>query len=294
MKLGFFNWYGNGDLFDSREFVLDWMRLAGVTSAHYAYQERYLGNFTDLPQLRWTPLTRDMNPHAATVQIGDTLFVNTWIGRGWNGKDNGYVLNPGTGCVVEQHFAMHNDMLAEAKLGQLPRSVVEYIPTIDYTRVEVKPVQAWLEKHAGKRLVLIANGPTTSLHSANHDFGAALDLIPARLDTIYILTEKAVLKPRKDVVYSDSITQRGQGDWDLSAISYLSRFCSVIVGRCSGPHMFGQVLPNWLDSTKALVCFTHHRNGACFVRYPEVLGLKMNVRWSPATEPSDVAAFLSR
>lgn len=293
MKLCFYNWFGNGDLFESREFVKDWMRLCGVHRAGYAYQDRYRGIFEDLPQLDWTPLTNQMNSQQGVFKVGDTLFVNTWIGRGWNGKEtdtSSYVLNPGVGCVLENLYRMHNDLLREAGLGKLPRDIVEYIPTIDYTYVDVVRIHRWLNSFkAPRKFVLICNGPTTSAQSVNHDFREVIDFVEYSSDVSFILTERIDLFYQHNVFYTDDITGRNKGGHDLNAISYLSRFCDVIVGRCSGPHMTAQVLENWMDSTKTLLCFTTTRNGACFVREPERLGLKMKVVWSPAVEPRQIA-----
>lgn len=297
MKLCFYNWFGNGDLFESREFVKDWMRLCGVHRAAYAYQDRYKGIFEDVPQLDWTPLTNQMNSQQGVFKMGDTLFVNTWIGRGWNGKEtdtSSYVLNPGVGCVLENLYRMHNDLLREAGLGKLPRDMVEYIPTIDYSRLNVSSVHRWLEKQAGKRLVLVCNGPTTSTHAINHDFDAALNLVPSREDVTLIITQPTPTRNRWGTFWSNDITGRWLGKCDLNAISYLSRFCDVIVGRCSGPHMTAQVLENWMDSTKKLLCFTTTENGSCFVRHPEKLGLKMKRIWSPETEPVKVAKVIQQ
>lgn len=297
MKLCFYNWFGNGDLFESREFVKDWMRLCGVHRAAYAYQDRYKGIFEDVPQLDWTPLTNQMNSQQGVFKMGDTLFVNTWIGRGWNGKEtdtSSYVLNPGVGCVLENLYRMHNDLLREAGLGKLPRDIVEYIPTIDYTRVNLGRSQSFLEQCWHKNTVLICNGPTTSAQSVNHDFSEVLDLLLPSPHLRVIATQTVKTKYIYKYYTTDEITGRSNGGHDLNAISYLSRFCNVIVGRCSGPHMTAQVLENWMDSTKTLLCFTTTRNGACFIREPERMGLKMKVVWSPETEPVKVAKVIQQ
>jgi hypothetical protein len=302
MKLAFYNHYGNGDLFESREFVLDWMRLAGVTRADYAHRT-LPGLFADLPQLNSVPVIPEMDMRRGITRPGpDELWVNTWIGR-----DSQYVVNPGIGCVVEQLYRMHNDLLLEAYLSPLPRSITEYIPSIDYARLKVGYLRMWIDQQRGKRLVLLCNGPTGSGQAANFYFGpmfattdrsyGGLDhVIPVRENVRYIFTQlepqRHELLERGDVFFTDDLTGREPDGWDLNEISYLSRSCDVIVGRCSGAQMFAQVLPNWMDSRKTLLCFTHHRNGACFVLNPEALCLRMKVLWSPADNAKDAAIVL--
>lgn len=296
MKLIFYNHYGNGDLFESREFVLDWMRLAGVTEACYAHR-RLPGFFDDLPQLKSIDVLPEMDMRKSITwrDGGEELWVNTWIGR-----DSQYVVNPGIGCVVEQIYRMHNDMLMEAGLPTLKRSLVEYIPTIDYARIKVGYLPMWIDRQRGKRLVLLCNGPTGSGQASNFDFGPMLDRIAYDPEVAYIFTDRPTagvcfeVLGRGDVFFTDDLTGREPGGWDLNQISYLSRYCDVIVGRCSGAQMHAQVLENWMDSRKALICFTHHRNGACFVWDPEALGLKMKVVWSPADNAMVAASILGQ
>lgn len=325
MKLVFYNHYGIGDLFESREFVRDWMRLCGVTRADYAHRE-FPGLFEDLPQLRSIAIQPEMDMRAAlTWNIWGAsglqklaaneipsrdfmsmprteLWVNTWIGaRNAETQPPGdYVLWPGVGCTVENLYRMHNDYLREAGLPPLPRSVAEYLPVIDYRQVtHVAHFARFAQVQAGKRLVLVCNGATGSGHAANFDFGEVIKALPARADRILILTDRVssaaeahIRDCRPDVYYTDDFTRRRQGWCDVNAISYLSRFCDVIVGRCSGAQMPCQTRENWLDSTKTLVCFTEHRNGACFVRDPVALGLRMKVAWSPAANAPAAAKFL--
>lgn len=295
MKLVFYNHYGNGDLFESREFVRDWMRLAGVKRAEYAHR-RLPGFFADLPEITSVDVTPEMNMRAAVTWAdgGKTLLVNTWVGR-----DGRYVVNPGIGCVIEEIHRMHNDQLLEARLPALPRTMAEYLPTIDYTRIKLGRIPEFVAEHYGEKLVLLCNGPTGSGQASNFDMVPMVDYLPQQKGVHYIFTQKGISreggegsegpKGREDVSWTDDLTgrarsvQRGEEpESDLNAISYLSRFCAVIAGRCSGAQMPCQVLENWMDSTKTLVCFTHHRNGACFVLNPLRLGLRMKVVWSPA------------
>lgn len=295
MRLRFYNHYGVGDLVESREFVLDWMRLLGVAEAEYAHRS-LPGFFEDLPQIRSIDIDPSMDMRAALIpRANGDLCVNTWIGR-----DGSYVTNPGVGCTVEGLFRMHNDMLHRAHLPPLPRTMAEYIPTIDYSRVNLGHLHEWLDEHADMRLVLLCNGITGSGHAPNFDFGPMLDRIVERPDTRFIFTDASasVIHDRHDVVFTDDLTGRSDrppgayGPCDFNAIGYLSRFCEIIVGRCSGAQMAANVLPNWMDSTKKLVCFTQHRNGACFVLNPDALGLKMKVVWSPADNAADAGKVL--
>lgn len=299
MKVRFYNAYGYGDLFDSRNFVLEWMRLLGVKHAEYAHARDHI-IFADMPQLVHYPLAVWMHPQAAYERIGGVLHINTWIGRGWNSdaQSGGYVMNPGVGCCVENIWHMHFDTMTAVsrKMAKhMNQNLVDYLPSIDHTRLRFNAgVSQWLIQNAGKRINIMCNGPTTSMQASNIDYAELMRWIPRQDDTVWVFTQdtpgvQAIAK-RGDIALAHHITG---GGCDLNSISYISRFATLIVGRCSGPHMFCQVRENWQDPHKTLVCFTHHRNGACFVRWPEKLGLKMRVAWSPLVDPKAMAQYLN-
>lgn len=296
MKLTFYNHYGVGDLFESREFVLDWMRLSGVHEATYAC--RFPAVFEDLPQLTCIPVQEDMDMRQAWKREGDHLFVNTWIGcRNASTNPKGdYVLWPGVGCTVENIYRMHNDYLREAGLPPLPGSVVEYIPTIDYTRVTLDiDLHDTVDRFRGRKMILICNGSTGSGHAVNFDLSKSIR-IPNSHEYVWIFTEKFDTSEYdfsvKTILFTDDITHRKPQSSDILAISYLSQFCSVIVGRCSGAQMPTETLVNWMDSRKTFLSFTAHDNGSHFVRDPVALGLKAKRVWSGAQTPEEAAKVL--
>lgn len=295
-----YNWYGVGDLYESREFVLDWMKLYGVETCTYAC--RYPAVFEDLPQFQCVPVQPDMDMRRAWERRSEELRLNSWIGcRNGETKPPGdFVIWPGVGCVVENLYRMYNTYLREARMPSLPRAIVDYIPTIDYSRINCGNVDAFVEENKGKRLVLLCNGATGSGHAANFSFLEMvdkMDFAPEVDDKIFIFTERIgdekTLFPRWDIRFTDDITLRQPGGSDMLAISYLSTFCSVIVGRCSGAQMPCETRQNWEDPTKTLLSFTQHDNGATFVRNPAALGLKMKRVWSGAETPEAAAAVLA-
>jgi len=292
-RLVFYSHYGVGDLFESREFALDWMRLYGVETATYAC--RYPAVFEDLPQLHCIPVQPDMDMRKGWERRGEELRVNTWVGcRNAETRPSGnYVLWPGVGCCVEHIYRMHNDYAREAGFAGMPRPIVDYIPTIDYSRINCGNVDAFVKEHEGKKLVLLCNGPTGSGHAANFDFLEMVSHLFSIPDTDFIFTEWRTDTYAPYCFFTDAITNRQPGGSDMLAISYLSTFCSVIVGRCSGAQMPCETKQNWMDPNKTLLSFTQHDNGATFVRNPEALGLKMRRVWSGAETPEAAAEVLA-
>lgn len=287
-----FNHYGVGDLWESREFVLEWMRVLGISECEYAC--RYPAVFEDLPQIRTRPLTDDLNMRHWASRRNGRYMLNTWIGA-LNGETNpkgDYVIWPGIGCCVENILRMNNDYLKRLGLPRITKPAQDFLTTVDYGRINKGNVDNFVlsDNIMGRhKIVLVCNGPTGSGHAANFDMARMVELLPES-DSVFVFTERATCnKPL--VFFTDDITERN-GRCDVLAISYLSRFCNVIVGRCSGAQMVCETKENWMNPNKTLVSFTQHRNGACFPFNPEALGLKMRLVHSTATTPEEAAEVL--
>jgi hypothetical protein len=284
-----YNHFGIGDLFESREFVREWMRVTGMTQATYAC--RFPAVFEDMPEISCVPLSSNHNMRTPVRRVNGNLSVNTWIGAlNGNTKPKGdYVIWPGAGCTVEGLFRMHGYYMKMIGYPRLTGDPARFLSNIDYSRVPLGGTQEFIESHQGKRMILVCNGPTSSQHAENFDMAKMVDAMPES-DDIYILTERARVE-RTNVFFTDDITQRN-GRCDVNAISYLSTACDVIVGRCSGAQMVCETRDNWMNPNKTLVSFTHHRNGACFPFNREALGLKMRLVHSTASAPEGAAMVL--
>jgi len=205
------------------------------------------------------------------------------------------VLWPGVGCTVEHIQRMHATYAREAGFkNAFTRPSVDYIPEIHYgliNREQKEKVELFIGTCLTMKKTLICNGPTGSQHAANFDMLEMLNGIAPDPKRLFIFTERRETE-RPDVVFTDDITGRKPGETDVLAISYLSTFCDTIIGRCSGAQMPTETRTNWMDASKTLISFTSHRNGACFVREPEKLGLKMRLVHSDATTPEQACEVL--
>lgn len=274
----FYNHFGAGDVFESREFVKAWMNLVPANAYFYSHGKspRIL---LDLPELQFKSVTIHMKPMGDVLDDSNgNLYVNTWIGR--NSK---YVL-PGIGCTVEKLFDMHNDILSVKNLGALPGTALDYIPNIDYTVFDLKIADKFLKKHKEEK-IYIDNGVVQSNQSKNFSFVGIINSV-AKLfpDKCFITTQDSITTEPNVHSIADILGSRGWG-FDLNEASYVSTFCSTLVGRNSGPHVFSQVRDNCMNSEKKLLSFTYESQGASFVVNSDV---KIRRYWSPSTSDDDV------
>jgi hypothetical protein len=278
----FYNHFGAGDIFESREFVKEWMRLVPANSYHYSHGKnpRIL---LDIPELKFKEVTEHMNPMNGVWDDGHAnLYVNTWIGR-----DGRYVL-PGIGCTVEKLYKMHNDMLAVYGLGVLSGEPVDYIPDIDYKVYYIKELKKLIKELSGRK-VLIDNGLVQSNQAQNFEFNPIIqEVANSHKDISFFLTQGCSWEMENVYHISKYTNQVG---FDLNEVSYVSTFCDTLIGRNSGPHVYTQVKKNVMDAEKKLLSFTYQHSGSSFVVNTNV---KIRKEWSPATDKNGVIQEIER
>lgn len=275
----FYNHFGAGDVFESREFVKEWMRL--VPARKYCYSHgKNPRILLDIPEIEFKEITIHMDAmRGVWDDLNGNLYVNTWIGR-----DGKYVL-PGIGCTVEKLYEMHNDLLSVYDLGKLSRKPIDYITDIDYSFYEIESVTKFIDKHPEEK-IFIDNGNVQSLQAENFPFTDIIyQVAESHPDKCFIVTHPIPVIIGKEhvsnIYHTDYITQNYYG-FDLNEVSYISTFCSTLIGRNSGPHVFSQVRKNVMDETKKLSSFTYQYTGSSFVVNTDV---KIRKYWSAHTRP---------
>jgi len=281
-KVIFYNHFGNGDIFESREFVREYMEKIPADNYYYAHGKP-LRILADMPELQFTDVTEVMDPRHAAIITDNVLYINTWIGR-----DGKYVL-PGIGCVVESLYYMHNEILNSLGFEPLQKEIFDYVPSLNYSYYNISEIDDFLNSHTNRK-VIISNGPVQSHQADNFDMTPAIEMISMTFPEIsFIITNPADVQ-NDNIFFTSDIIKTDDG-FDLNEISYLSLFCDTQVGRNSGPHVFSQVRENWLDKHKATLSFTYRKEASHFVYQ---LPVKMQKFWSSATDTVTVHDAMSR
>jgi hypothetical protein len=274
----FYNPFGAGDIFESREFVRAWMKL--VPSLQYSYSHGKHSNIlTDIPELVGKEYTVHMDSMRGTWDDGNgNLYVNTWIGR------NGCYVLPGIGCTVEKLYDMHNDMLATYNLGILPGTPVDYIPDIDYSKYRVKEVDKFIKKHPEEK-IFIDNGMVQSNQAQNFDMTGVVYKVAEQYPDRCFITSQHVPFELPNVFHTCQVIKSDGWGFDLNELSYVSTFCSTLIGRNSGPHVYTQVKVNCMNPNIKLLSFTYEQQGSSFVVNTPVPIQKF---WSNVTDEASV------
>jgi hypothetical protein len=267
-KVIFYCHYGSGDIHESREFVKEYMRRIPANEYLYAHgrADYILEDF-----IKRTDVTDIMDMRKAWFVDNNILYINTWIGR-----DSQYVL-PQVGCVLEQFYRMHNDILYSMEMSALEKDMYEYIPKLDFDLMFGKVAQKVRDANSSTKKVLICNPQVHSNQAANFDFTPVIE----RLCNTYPKVDFAVTE-NVNLEFKNLVSLQS---FNHNKVAFVSTFCDIIVGRKSGSHTFCQHLENWLDPKKTCISFTYAKHSGHFVLSNH---LPMKKVWSGATDPEEV------
>lgn len=274
-NLHFYNHYGNGDIFISKEFVREIKFHAHAANYYYAHakNKRILG---DLPLLEWEPITDNHQMRKYSYVLDNDFYCNTWMG-----VTSKYV--PTNSCTIYNAYRMYNDILWQAGLPRLLKAPLEYLPSIDYSCYQVKNVDKFVQ--GVDEFILFDNCYVQSNQAKNFDFTPIIDdLSQTYSDKIFVTTMKVDLG-RSNILHTADITKTDDG-FDLNEISYLSKFTKLIIGRSSGPEVFCMTKDNCFDPNKTFLSFTYKREAAHIVDWN--LQIPATRVWSDAVEIDDV------
>ncbi len=100
--------------------------------------------------------------------------------------------------------------------------------------------------------ILIDNGFCQSNQAQNFDFNPIITRLSGAFpNKLFITIQNKPAGSFSNVMSANEIIRNTDG-FDLIEISYLSLFCSCLIGRNSGPHVHTQTYLNCMDSKKKL------------------------------------------
>jgi hypothetical protein len=271
----FYNRNHNGDVFESREFVKAFLKIVPAHAYYYLHSnsERLLLDIDNLTQIRvkrWSGMTPERG--LLSFGVNKNVFINTWIG---NGK---------YGCLVETNYDMYNEALHKLGYHPLPDEPKDYLPVIDYSKFDTIGIDNFMRiAKWWEGMVLVDNGNVLSLQANNFDFTPVLTSLSKQHPGKLFITTSPTYCREENIWWTGDIIHSPY-DNDLMEISYLSRFCDIIVGRNSAPFVFSATKEN-LNSDKTFISFCYEARVATFHVNQSI---KSKQIWSGATSEGDV------
>ena len=251
-KICFFNHFHNGDIFNSKPFVMDIMNNV-QTEFYYAHNLNHkIISDLDIRNVLLSEIP--IPPKTKLAETDACYFINTWIGA---------YFEPDGECTLKFSYSMYEKIYLY--LGDMwgihikLKPIEEYWPTIDFTKFDVRMVDSFVKD---KRLVLISNGPAHSNQCVyNGDMKFIIEGLADMFPHISFVATQKFITSKVNIFFTDDIIKTNNSD--LNEISYLSTYCDIIIGRSSGPFSFCLTKNNVYDEKKTFYCFGD-RETDCF------------------------------
>lgn len=254
-KIIFFNHAHKGDICVSRSFVNQIIKELDIEFGYAHYWGEYLLRDMKVEYFYVDGISvLSDKRHVGNFISDDILYINTWIGNYFSHSKPGYgecTLKSTYDLVYTEIFELiRNTFKIDIEL----KNIIEYFPYIDYSYFKIDKIDEFIKNNNSRKKVLLCNGPgLTNQCEYNGDMEEIIETISKKYSDIMFLTTHKINCDKENIKYTGDIIQ--SDETDLNEISYLSKFCDIIVGKSSGPFIFSNIRDNIFDEYKSFLCF---------------------------------------
>jgi hypothetical protein len=283
-NINLYNHGHNGDLFYSR------MIFKPLISRGYQIKFNHNNNpkiFEDCPTLHNGSLDLEIHNPLGNDNVDKKIF-NMWIGKmsgNYYGIGGPYYEEI-EGCTFLTHKKICEDILKKLQITNIPD--IDYLPTINFLRLNITSdlnEKISQGKCNYEKLILVCNGDCLSGQAINFDFSPIILKLSKIFPNYLFLTTKLIESEFVNII---NISDWTKLKYDLLYISYISKFCNVIIGRASGPHCFTHIKENLLDVEKTFISFTKRETEGKW--YMESI---CNQIWSDSNDTKEIFNIIS-
>jgi len=251
MRICFFNYFHNGDLLATKEFIREFME--NIPAEYFYAHNKHPKNLIDLP-LTQVRIPEGLPNNKFFVGGDGTIFINTWIAAYWTEEkpyniylDEKEILEEGITWKSYNKVFEYIIKMVDAHIGikyNLQKEIESYAHRIDYSLFNCTNIDTFISNQNQEDLVLVSNGPVESGQTLiNNDMSSWMHTIANEFPNKKIICTRKFNTNLVNILFTDDIIGDRSGH-DMNEISYLSKFCPNIIGRNSGPFLFTNSLEN--------------------------------------------------
>lgn len=251
----FFNRFHNGDLHISREIVRKIINKVKQinTNINFSYSHCNDANLlSDIEYLNYLPLS-NVDQFSNLFEINNNIYINTWYGQQNFKYMNKY------GMTIDCLYESLDDTcksLWNFSLNDVSSNIMDFYPTINYDTFKIDNIKTWLATDDRVK-IFVSNGSALSGQATNFPMTPIIcDLANNHTDKIFILSNREPINQilPNNVVYSSDIIKKSNGS-DLNENSFITTFCSTIIGRASGAFSYAWTQQNMFQRNVKFICF---------------------------------------
>lgn len=260
-RIVFFELRHYGDLHITRNFVR--YVINNIPARRYTYVLNVdCHSLADFPELTFEAYDMNMHPfteYSPWMILDSTLYINTSCGT------NSMEFYQGT-TVLTAHKIFKYYLKAVSSID-IPDNLAQFVPMTRYGMFKIRKVDEFMQKHGGKRKIMIVNGETQSGQTMNFDMYPLIEILAYRHpDCIFFVSnyptsmmfkrtqwENVDVMPMPNVYYCADILQIDGND--IVETAYFTVHCDLIIGRSSGVYTLSIERRNVIDNPKKWISF---------------------------------------
>jgi hypothetical protein len=191
------------------------------------------------------------------LEDGNTLYVNIWKAQQevFDGKIG--VNHEFLQLAWKNIFLKINEFF---RSNLILKNIEYYIPSINYdVFLKNKKLNQYLNSTTELKKILISNGPVTSGQSFSDNMEEPISRLANEYPNIEFICTTTFDTSLPNIIFTNNIIDQIDDihyktrTCDLNEISYLSKFCDIIVGKNSGPFIFCLTKENIFDKDKSII-----------------------------------------
>ena len=251
MNIIFYNYFHNGDIHYTRQFIKDIISKTNFDNYFFAHVNK-TGLLKDIKieEMDFN-LLGDHNVLNGldnfTNENGD-ICINTWIGRFAR-----YGIN------IDSNYRLYEEVYKFLNISINEKNT--YIQTINFDFINKDKINSFFI-NKNKR-ILFCNGKICSGQSTTESFDPIIIRLSETFPNFdFILTDDINRLNKSNIFYTNDIIKMDNND--LNEISYLSTFCDVIIGKESGPFAFCTIKDNLMNENKTFINFCDRNDWVWF------------------------------
>lgn len=241
-QIHLYNNYNNGDVFFSRsiiEIIHNYFPSEKIIF-HHKCPKGILKDFTYILENDLNEFCLDKNTIIEN-EDGD-IYINTWYGQG-----NMKFFQQGGGTTLKTVYLIIKNILHYFNINESVEENENIYP-------KLMPHPSFFFQNLRTYKVLICNDESLSGQSRNTNLDPLINKLSYIFPNVIFYVTKKMDTINKNVIFTDDIYPYRP---NLLEVSYISKYCNVIIGRSSGPYSYSMTQENILDKYKTFISLSN-------------------------------------
>jgi hypothetical protein len=160
MNINFYNYHHNGDIFLSKEFILDIIKKTNCNKPTYFHNNTFLLLKDIKDYINQSLITLNLHHNKSIFFENDQIYINTWVGSQNLKFYNGVGFKQPLRCSLYGYYEMFKEIYKTLNINI--EDISYYVPTIKFENIDKTNIDNFCNSNLNKK-ILISNIETLKL-----------------------------------------------------------------------------------------------------------------------------------